>query len=142
MSKKSTDKLLKLIEQEKHLDSFFADNSEEFENTTLHDELERLLSLYALNKAMVVRNSLLDKTYAYQIFEGKKNNPSRSKLLAICLAMGITLPETQRLLRLGHAEQLHPRNIRDCVIIHSIHHHVSVLKTNDILFDMEKELLE
>lgn len=142
MSKKTTGELLKLIEQEKQLDTFFQENSEEFEDTTLHVELSRLLKLYGLNKSLVIRDSLLDKTYAYQIFDGKKTNPSRSKLLSICLAAGISLAETQRILRLGHAEQLHPRNIRDCVIIHSINHHISVLKTNEVLYDMGKALLE
>ncbi len=141
MSKKTTDELLKIIEQEKHLDTFFKDNSEEFEDTTLSGELARLLKIYGLTKSAVIRDSLLDKTYAYQIFDGKRVNPSRGRLLAICLAAGITLHETQRILRLGHVEQLHPRNIRDCVIIYSINHHISVQKTNEVLYDMGRELL-
>ena len=142
MNKKTTDELLKIMERESHLKNFFKDNCEEFEDTTLSKELTRLLNQYELTKSVIIRDSLLDKTYAYQIFDGKRTNPSRSKLLAICLAAGITLSETQHSLRLGHVEQLHPRHIRDCVIIHSINHHISVLKTNEILYDMKKELLE
>ena len=109
MSRKTTDELLKLIEQEKRLDTFFENNSEEFEDTSLSEELARLLGIYNLTKATVIRSSLLDKTYAYQIFDGRKINPSRSKLLAICLGAGFSLRETQRVLRLGHTEPLHPR---------------------------------
>lgn len=55
--------------------------------------------------------------------------------------MNATLDETQRILRLGHYQPLYPRNIRDSVIIYSITHHTSVMDTNQILYDMGKELL-
>lgn len=141
MHKKSTDELLKLISQESRLETFLKNNNEEFETTSLKEELERLSALHKKTKAEIVRLSLLDKTYTYQILDGKKTNPSRNKLLAICLALGATLEETQRVLRLGHTEQLHPRSIRDAVIIYSLKRHTSVLDTNQILYDMEEEPL-
>lgn len=142
MHQKSTDELLKLIAQEKRLDTFLKENTDEFEHTTLCEELNCLLKVHQTTKANIVRLSCLDKTYTYQIFDGTKANPSRNKLLAICLAAGATYEETQRILRLGHAQQLHPRNDRDSVIIYSIHHHTSVMDTNQILYDMKKEILE
>lgn len=142
MYKKTTDELLKIISQESRLERFFQCNSDEFEHTTLTDELNRLLILHQISKAQVVRHSLMDKTYTYQIFDGTKTNPSRNKLLAICLAMKISLSETQHILRLGHCEQLYPRDMRDSVIIYSIHHGTSVMDTNLILYDMQKEPLE
>ena len=142
MYKKTTDELLKIISQENRLETFIHYNSNEFENTTLTEELNRLLVLHKFSKAQVVQHSLMDKTYTYQIFDATKKNPSRNKLLAISLAMKSTLSETQRILRLGHCELLYPRNLRDSVIIHSINHGTSVMDTNQILYDMGKELLE
>lgn len=142
MKKKSTDELLKIIEKERYLNAFLEDYSEELEDISLSEELTCLLARYHLAKSQVIRNSLLDKTYTYQIFDGKREKPSHGKLLALCLAAGFTLDETQRVLRLGHAEQLHPRNVRDCVIIHALNQHISVLETNEVLYDMKKELLE
>lgn len=141
MHKRSTDELLRQLEQEKDVTPYLKENKEEFERIPLCYALAELLDRYGLRKAPVISASGLDKAYTYQIFDGKKTAPSRDKLLAICLAMGLTLPETQRILRLGHVGQLHPRNIRDSVIIHSILHHVSVRDTNDILFDMGKDIL-
>ena len=141
MGKKSTDELLKQIQSENNLNSFLQANADEFEYTTLQEALNGLLNKYSMKKASVVRLSLLDKTYTYQIFDGTRPNPSRNKLLALCLAIGATLEETQRILRLGRSQQLHPRNIRDSVIIYSIIHHTSVMDTNQILYDMGKELL-
>lgn len=142
MYKKTTDELLKIISQENRLETFIHYNSSEFEKTTLTEELNRLLILHKISKAQVIQHSLMDKTYTYQIFDGTKTNPSRNKLLALCLAMKTTLSETQRILRLGHCEQLYPRNLRDSVIIHSINHGTSVMDTNQILYDMGKELME
>ncbi len=142
MHKRSTDELLKQLEQGKDLAPYLEENKGEFEKIPLCYALAELLDRYGLRKAPFISASGLDKAYAYQIFDGKKTAPSRDKLLAICLAMGITLPETQRVLRLGHVGQLHPRNIRDSVIIHSILHHVSVQDTNDLLYDLGKEILD
>ena len=81
MHKKSTDELLKLISKESRLDTFLKNNAEEFEATSLKDELARLSSLHHTTKADIIRLSLLDKTYTYQILDGKKTNPSRNTLV-------------------------------------------------------------
>lgn len=72
MYKKTTDELLKIISQENRLETFIHYNSNEFENTTLTEELNRLLVLHKFSKAQVVQHSLMDKTYTYQIFDGTK----------------------------------------------------------------------
>lgn len=141
MSKKSTDELLKLIEKEQSLSKYLGENHDEFEQTALHLELARLLCKSKKSKAEIIRLSNLDKTYVYQIFDGSRPNPSRNKLLALCLAIGVDLHEAQLVLRLGHSEQLHPRNMRDSVIIYAVNHKTDVLNLNQILYDMGNEIL-
>lgn len=141
MSRKTTDELLKNLFQEKNLQHYLNDNREEFEHSSLQEELNRLLAQYHQKKAEVIRRSNLDPVYAYQIFDGSKNNPARSKLLALCLAVGASLKETQKILRLGHWEPLYPRNVRDSIIIYAIEHHSSVMDVNGILHDMHMDLL-
>lgn len=141
MGKKSTEELLKLIAKEQSLSRFLDENNEEFEQTTLRLELERLLCKSKKSKAEIIRLSNLDKTYVYQIFDGSRPNPSRNKLLALCLAIGVSLREAQLVLRLGHSEQLHPRNMRDSVIIYAVNHGTDVLNLNQILYDMGSEIL-
>lgn len=120
MPKKSTNELLALIAKERNISKFLKENTDEFEHTTLHEKLNRLLLKHCKSKAEIIRLSNLDKTYVYQIFDGSKPNPSLSKLLALCLAMGVDLHEVQLILRLGHSEQLHPRNMRDSVITYTL----------------------
>ena len=63
MRKKSTDELLKLIQQENKLESFLQANADEFEHTTLCAELNRLLIEHsktkAAKKAPNVHNNIL-----------------------------------------------------------------------------------
>lgn len=138
---KSTEELLNILSKEKDPEQFIQKNKEEFDDVPLYKGLLQLLKKYKVSKSSVITKSALDRTYAYQIFNGTKTNPSRNKLLSICLSIGADLAETQRILRIGHAEQLHPRNIRDSIIIHSIQHRVSKDETDEILFSLNQELL-
>jgi len=141
MRKRTTDELLKLISTENSLQKYLDTNKNEFDNTTLAEALNHLLGKSTCSKADIVRLSNLDKVYTYQIFDGTKSNPSRNKLLAICISLGSDLTETQYILRLGHAEPLHPRNVRDSVIIFAINHKTSIMDLNNILYDMKEELI-
>lgn len=140
MHQKSTDELLKIIAQENNLRNYFQEYSDQFENTTLTEALEELTRVHNRTKSDIIGRSGLDRVYAYQIFNGTKN-PGRDKLLALCIAAGATLKETQRILRLGGANELHPRNIRDSVIIHSIDHGKSVDELNELLYDLNIAIL-
>lgn len=142
MRKKRTDELLKIISQEKDLQKYLTDNAEEFENAVLYLELDKLLQKYNRKKADIIRLSNLDKTYVYQIFDGTRQNPSRDKLLAICIACGADLPEIQRILCTGHCQQLYPRRVRDSIIIYGITHKHSVSQINETLYDMRESILE
>lgn len=141
MKRKTTDELFKSLSQEKNLQNFLNANQGEFEHSSLQEELNRLLAGHNQKKAEVIRRSNLDPVYAYQIFDGSKSNPARSKLLALCLSIGASLEETQKILRLGHWEPLYPRSVRDSIIIYAIEHHTSVMDVNGILHDMHMEQL-
>ena len=56
------------------------------------------------------------KIYGYQIFDGSKT-PSRDKVIAIALAMQLTLDEANRLLHLSNNGILYPKIKRDSIII-------------------------
>ena len=141
MKRKTTDELFKNLSQEKNLQNYLNANSAEFEHSSLQEELNRLLTEHGQKKADVIRLSNLDPVYAYQIFDGSKSNPARSKLLALCISIGASLKETQKILRLGHWEPLYPRSIRDSIIIYAIEHQTPVMDVNSILYDMHMELL-
>lgn len=141
MKRATTDELLKELQKKPRFEQFAEKNKEEFEDETLAEALEKLMEIHQMTKSEVYRKANLDKGYAYEIFRGAKL-PSRNKLLAICLSLGASLAETQKILRLGCAQQLHPRNFRDAAIINSIENGKNLDDTNQLLMELEKELLE
>lgn len=142
MKKKTTGDLLKALTEKTNIRHFLKENADEFENTTLTEELNRLLEKSTHTKAEIIRLSNLDKTYAYQIFDGTRPHPSRDKLLALCLSMGATQDETSRILRLGQWEALYPRNVRDAIIIHAIDHHQTLMELNQTLHQMDMNIVK
>ena len=137
---KDTDKLFSELKTDKDIEKFLSSNREEF-TISLSEYLSKLLESKNLSKAEVVRDSKIERTYAYHIFNGNKK-PSRAKLLAIARAMKLDLDETQYLLRYAGQALLYPRNAWDAVIILSIEKDLSVEDINSMLEQLgENQLL-
>ena len=138
---KSTGELFTELKEEKNLSGWRTNNHEEF-ILPLSDYLEKLLADKKLTKQEVIERSGLNREYAYHIFSGKKKNPSRTKLLALAFAMGLSLDEIQYLLRYAGHGVLYPRNQWDAVIISAVEQKLSVMQTNELLDRLgETELL-
>ena len=80
----------------------------------------------------LVKRSLIERTYFYQILNGRKK-PGRDKLIAIAIALKLSLEETQYLLVMAKEGSLYERRKRDCIIIFALSHELSVLDTNILL---------
>ena len=142
MKKKTTTELLNILANEKNIKNYIKDNKDELEAKALYEELERLLEKYKLTKAEVIKRSNLQSGYGYQIFNGTKENPSRDKLLALCIAMKINFDEVQKVLTLAQCGILYPRNIRDSIIINAVNKGTGLQKLNQLLSDMDMDVLE
>lgn len=141
MYEKNTGELLEEIKHDTDMENFFRENENEFVKP-LHVYLAELLKKKKLNKTQVIKNSGLNTNYVYHIFTGKKNNPSRTKILALALSMNLNFDETQYLLRYAGHGALYPRNARDAIIISAIEQKLSVDDTNALLEELgETDLL-
>ena len=94
-----------------------------------------------LNKSEIIKQSGLNREYAYHIIEGNRKNPSRPKVLAIGMAMGLNLDEMQYLLKYAKQNPLYPRDPWDSVIIFAIEQRLNVLETNELLDQAGETLL-
>lgn len=120
---------------------YLSTNEGERQNRTLSEYLNELLTVKKLNKAEVIKNSLLEKTYAYHIFAGRKKNPSRKKALA--LAMKLSRKETQHLLYYAGCRELYVRNPWDSTVFYALEHGLSVMDANLLLEKVgEKSLFD
>ena len=137
---KNTGELFTELKEDKNLSKYFRQNREEF-ILPLNEYLEKLLAEKNLTKKEVIERSGLNREYAYHIFSGKKNNPSRAKILALAVAMGLNLDEVQYLLRYAGHGVLYPRNDWDAVIISAVEQKLSVMQTNELLHDLGETIL-
>ena len=136
---KSTDELFTELKTEKNPGDWRNRNAKEFV-LPLNEYLQKLLAEKNLERSEVIDRSGLNREYAYHIFSGKKNNPSRPKILALAMAMGLNLDEIQYLLRYARQGILYPRNSWDAVIISAIEQKLSVSQTNELLNSLGETL--
>lgn len=137
---KSTGELFTELKEDKNLRGYLKQNREEF-ILPLNEYLEKLLVEKNLTKKEVVEQSGLNREYVYHIFSGLKKNPSRPKILAIAIAMGLNLDEVQYLLRYAGLGVLYPRNQWDAVIISAVEQKLNVAQTNELLYHLGEKIL-
>lgn len=139
--KKTTGELLEILKKESTLNRYIETVSDNLiEQVPLSDCLNRLIEKKGLKKTDIICQSGLERKYAYQIFNGQKR-PNRDRVLALCLAMRLSLEETQTLLRQTGYSPLYARLKQDSVIIFCLQHTLSTMDANDLLYEMGEPLL-
>ena len=134
MPAKDTNELLHEIKQSDSVQKFLHDNQSEMVRRYLPEYLAKLLNEKKLSQKEVIRASGLDKSYACHIFSGERST-TRPKLLALALAMKLTIDETQHLLHYAGLPQLYARVPWDSILLHAISHQKTVIETNLLLDD-------
>lgn len=140
MEKKSTDELLKQLNNCNNIDDYFKENIEQLIQTNIADYLYDVFKEKCLVKSQVFRKAEVDEIFGYQIFSGRKN-PSRNTLIAICIGARFTLNEIQAALKIAGFATLYAKNKRDSLIIYGITHAKSVLEINEMLWGKNEKTL-
>lgn len=119
--------------REAELEKYLAGLNEASE-MVLSAYLNETLAAKGLVVSKVIRNSTVNPSYAYQLFNGKRSNPDKRKLTAICVACHMNYAETQRALEIAKCGTLYPRDPYDSIIIYNINkENWSVMKINEQL---------
>ena len=91
-----------------------------------------LMAIHNLSVDMVAGAAEIDPATIYR-FMKQERNPSRNALLRICLAMELSLDETQRLLKSGNCSTLSITRSRDLVIMDGVIHKKDFVQVNEEL---------
>ena len=102
--------------------------------------LQKYLAEHDISVASLSRLALMDRSYCYQIIRGEKH-PGRDKIVAIALASGMSLEETQRGLEIASEGILYSRSRRDSVLIYAVNNKLSVVSANALLEQYNETLL-
>ena len=140
MQDKSTDDLRQELMESPDLEQYLAENDAFFSSKDAAAMLNQLFKKCGLSKAALAKRSGMSEIYLHQIFSGRRN-PSRSRLLCLCIGLGASLEETQELLKLCGLAQLYPKLRRDAIIIYGLTHRLSLFSINDSLFSSDEETL-
>ncbi len=135
MNKKDTGHLDMILEKTsiEGLEDYI-ENEEILPEYTIQSYFNEYIADHELKASEIIENSQIAREYAYQILNGRKKNPSRDKILALCLGAKMPLKDIQRVLKLSHQGILYAKNVRDAVIIVCIHHNIYEISTiNDYL---------
>lgn len=140
--KKDTDELLQIlknIDTSPQLDHVI--NSYYKEGIKLTGYLEEMLITHQLKKQDAVKRSGLYRSYAYQILSGVKQ-PSRDKLIALCIGLELSLEEAQKALTISELGPLYSKKKRDAIIIFAINKKLDIGQSNLLLHDYGEKILE
>ena len=104
MEKKTTDDLRQELMDQPSIKAYLSKNRSCFTQLGILDLLESLRERCGLPKAEIARRSGMSEVYLHQVFSGRRN-PSRDRLLALCVGVGASLEEANQLLRHGLAHR-------------------------------------
>ena len=140
MEEKSTGDLGQELMSQPDLDAYIRENSELFAVQDFAALLAVLYDKKDISKAALARRAGISEVYLHQVFSGRRN-PSRDRLVCICVGMGASLEETQTLLKHPGYAQLYPRVKRDAIISHGLIHGTELNEINDKLFAENEKTL-
>lgn len=112
--------------------------SEAFTPPKLPEYLQTLLLEHELTVQDIVRKCNLDRSYAYQLFNGTRR-PTRDFLLELSLTLGLEETETQRLLKIAERPALYARNRRDAGVLYALTHKLTAEETNELLKELGED---
>ncbi len=130
----STTELLNRLTQTSDINTFVDEYENEFMALSCTELLNELLADKKLSLAEVVKRSG-QSDYVYKVFRGERK-PSRDILIAIAVGMGLSVDQTQLLLRVSKLAALDPRDKRDSVIIYGLKEELEIVKINDLLYEL------
>lgn len=138
---KNTTKLLNELKNAKSFVGFTEKNADVFSDGSISDYLQKLCFERNVELAQVIRRSGIDRTYGYQLFNGRRT-PSRDKLIQLGFGFPLALSELQMLLRMAGKSQLYPRIRRDAAIIYGLNNNYTVTQMQELLEEQDLPLLD
>lgn len=138
----TTEKLNRILKSADSLESFLQQSETMRLDMTLSEYFSYLFASRQAKKSDIIRATLLDQNYAYQLFNGIKKNPSKDVLMQLAFAFPLTVKETQILLYLGNAPKLYVKNKRDAILLYGLEHHFTLSVVNELLEDIGEKVLE
>lgn len=109
----NTKSLLKDLKTATEAEAFIKKYCKNKSERLFHSYLNQVVCEKHIDMSQVIKNSRISRNYVYNIINGKKRNPGRDKVLALCVAAHMTLEEVDQSLELCDHSRLNPYDERD-----------------------------
>lgn len=126
----STQELICRIKEEKADEATFL-QGKEYNCPDISIYLCDILAEHQLEVKDVVKKLSIERSYGYQMFNGTRK-PTRNLLIRLAVLLGLSLEETNRLLKIGRKEILYPRRREDAAVIYAIEKKISLKELEEI----------
>ncbi|MGN1303498.1 MAG: hypothetical protein ACI4YB_00545 [Oscillospiraceae bacterium] len=134
----STDGLFLMLENSKNLSEDFTELSGQMNAPEFHKYLSALISEREIDASKLGVMALLSRSFTYQICAGDRT-PNRDIIIRIAIVLGLSVDETQRLLKLANRGVLYPKIKRDSLILYALYNKYDLYKTDELLVQYGQE---
>ncbi len=132
-------KIKSIDEEEAYLEKYVFPYKKE----TFNQYLQGYMHKNRITVAEIMKNSGINRNYGYNIINGKRKNPGRDKVIALCIGAGMNLDEMQYSLNVAGVCALNPRDERDVRIAAAVvRGPASILKLNIYLENLGIEPID
>ena len=128
----NTNTLMKRLFKAADLDAYLEENESNLHSPDFYTLLKQACDKRDMLPAQVIERSQIERTYGHQLFNGTRR-PSRDKVIQLAIGLGLSVDETQRLLRAAGKSQLYPRLKRDAVILYALQKKLPILTVQENL---------
>ena len=137
----STGDMMDSLENAGSFSDYYNEHKGKLVDRSLYQILNELIAEKGMSVADVIRGSGLTKPYVHKIFNGKTNKPSRDKLIALGFGLKLNSDELNELLKTAEYRELHPKVMRDAIILKALQQGRSIYQTDDALYKYKEQTL-
>lgn len=138
--RRDTGELIRILGSAKRLTTALDLIRDDMHAPTFSERLSGLIKERNMSVAQLSEAALLSRSFTYQLCSGERE-PSRDIVLRLALVLGLSLEQTQQLLRAARRGELYPRVERDAVLIFALRERMSVQATDEQLRARGQETL-
>ena len=97
--------------QKLHKELFHADSA------SFYFLIDKYIEEHGLKRQFIIEKALLTPQYGYKLLNGQKHTKNRNVIIRLCLAMGMSLEETQAVIKAYGMPELDESNFRECILM-------------------------
>lgn len=115
-------------------------NADEMRLQSFSEYIARLCEKKGEAPERIIRRADIERSFGHQLFKGTKK-PSRDTVLQLAFGFEADVDTAQELLKHARMSALYPRVKRDTAILYCLHNRFTIVKTQNVLHEMELPLI-